>query len=36
MGNTYGTFGACDFIPLEEDSIRFNKDKKVDNETRER
>lgn len=36
MDNTYGIFGICDFILLEEDSIRFNKDKMVDNETRER
>lgn len=35
MDNTYGTFGTSDFVPLE-DSIRFNKDKMVDNETRER
>ena len=35
MDNTYGTFGTCDFIPLEEDGIRFN-NKMVDNETRER
>ena len=36
MDNTYGIFGTCDFIPLEEDGIRFNKDKMVDNEPRER
>ena len=29
MDNTYGTFGTGDFIPLEEDDIRFNKDKKL-------
>ena len=29
MDNTYGTFGTGDFVPLEEDGIRFNKGKKL-------
>ena len=36
MDNTYGTFGTIDFVHLEEDGIRFNKGKMVDNGTRER
>ena len=36
MDNTYGIFGTCDFILLEEDGIRFNKGEMVDNETREK
>ena len=28
MDNTYGTYGASDFVPLEEDGIRYNKGKK--------
>lgn len=29
MDNTYGTYGTGDFVPLEKDGIRFNKDKKL-------
>ena len=29
MDNTYDTFGNSDFVPLEEDGIRFNKGKKL-------
>ena len=29
IDNTYGTYGTIDFVPLEEDGIRFNKDKKL-------
>ena len=29
MDNTYGTYGTGVFVPLEEDDIRFNKDKKL-------
>ena len=28
MDNTYATFGNSDFVPFEEDGIRFNKDNK--------
>ena len=28
IDNTYGTYGTGVFVPLEEDDIRFNKDKK--------
>ena len=36
MDNTYGTFVTSDFVPLEENDIRFNKGKMVGNGTRER
>ena len=29
IDNTYGTYGTCVFVLLEEDGIRFNKDKKL-------
>lgn len=29
MDNTYDTFGTSDFVPLEDDGIRFNKGKKL-------
>lgn len=29
MDNTYGTYGTGDFVPLEENGIRFNKGKKL-------
>ena len=29
IDNTYYTYGTIDFVPLEEDDIRFNKGKKL-------
>ena len=29
IDNTYYTYGTIDFVPLEEDGIRFNKGKKL-------
>ena len=29
IDNTYGTYGTIDFVPLEENDIRFNKGKKL-------